>query len=119
MDKDTGKDTGKVTGKATGKDSDNFWSKVYIKSDNIVCRKIMDETILVPIRGNLADMQRIYTLNPIGAFIWDRLNGEKNLVEARNDILAHFAADREEVEADIVEFITQVREAGLIKEKTE
>jgi len=106
-------------GREGGKDSDNFWSKVYIKSDNIVCRKIMDETIVVPIRGNLADMQRIYTLNPIGAFIWDRLDGVNELGEARNDVLAHFAADREEVEADIVTFITQVREAGLIKEKTE
>jgi hypothetical protein len=106
-------------GREEAKDSDNFWSKVYSKSDNIVCRKIMDETILVPIRGNLADMQRIYTLNPIGAFIWDRLDGVNELVETRNDVLAHFAADREEVEADIVAFITQVREAGLIKEKTE
>ena len=113
------KGTGKVTGKVTGKDSDNFWSKVYSKADNIVCRRIMDETILVPIRGNLADMQRIYALNPIGAFIWDRLDGEKKLIDSRNDVLAHFDVNQEEAEPDIVEFITQVREAGLIKEKTE
>jgi len=106
-------------GKEDGKDSDNFWSKVYSKSDNIVCRRIMDETILVPIRGNLADMQRIYTLNPIGAFIWDRLDGKKKLAEARNDVLAQFDVDPEEAEADIIEFIKQVREAGLIKERAE
>ena len=106
-------------GKEDGKDSDYFWSKVYSKSDNIVCRRIMDETILVPIRGNLADMQRIYTLNPIGAFIWDRLDGKKKLAEARNDVLAQFDVDPEEAEADIIEFIKQVREAGLIKERAE
>lgn len=97
----------------------NIWAKVYIKNDDIICRNIIGETILVPIRGNLADMQQIFTLNRLGAFIWDQLDGDKDLGSARNAVQENFESDKNQVESDLLEFIEQVHEAGLIREKTD
>ena len=96
----------------------SMWAKVFIKNNDIVCRNIIGETILVPIRGNLADMQQIFTLNSLGTFIWDQLDGEKNLADTKNAVLENFETEPDQVESDLLEFIGQVHEAGLIREKT-
>jgi len=97
----------------------NIWAKVYIRNDDIVSRNIIGETILVPIRGNLADMQQIYTLNNLGAFIWEQLNGKKVLADTRNAVLDNFESEHNQVETDILEFIEQIHAEGLIKEITD
>jgi hypothetical protein len=43
---------------------------IYTKSPDIVFRRIADEVILVPIRRNTADLEKIYTLNASASFIW-------------------------------------------------
>jgi hypothetical protein len=104
--------------KSALKKSDSaFWSVVYRRDDSVVVREIAGETLLVPIRGDLAAMQRIFTLNPVGAFIWEQLDGVRTLAEARDALLERFEVDREQVDRDVMEFLREVREAGLIGEK--
>ena len=93
------------------------WSTVFAKSGNIVTRRVAGETILVPIRGSLAGMQSIYTLNDVAACVWDHLDGENNLGEALEAVLERFDADRVEAERDVMEFVGEVRAAGLIEER--
>ena len=93
------------------------WSSKYIHQKDIVCLNIAGETILVPIRGNLADMQQIFTLNSVGAYIWEQLNGEKQLTEILEMLLERFDTTREQAEKDILEFIEQVEKKGLVSKK--
>ena len=90
------------------------WSSIYTPQKDIVCRNIAGETILVPIRGNLADMQQIFTLNSVCAFIWDQLNGKNQLAEILEILLDHFDTNKDQAEKDILEFIEQVEEKGLV-----
>ncbi len=94
------------------------WSSKYIHQKDIVCRNIAGETILVPIRGNLADMQYIFTLNPVGAYIWDQLDGENKLTQILDMIVERFDTTRDQAETDILEFIDQVVDKGLVTEKS-
>lgn len=94
-----------------------FWDKVYGRLDHVVMRKIAGETFLIPIRNNIADMQRIFALNPAGEFIWQELDGMKDLAEVCNRVLEHFRVVRETAMADIVEFIAELDQACLITEK--
>jgi len=89
------------------------WSRIYRRKENIVSREIAGETILVPIRGKLADMQNIFTLNTVGAFIWNQLDGTKNLEDVLKLLLDKFDVTKEEAEKDTHEFISQILEAGL------
>jgi hypothetical protein len=50
---------------------------VYRKKKDLVTREIAGETLIVPTRGNLADMQRIFALDGVAAFIWQHLERER------------------------------------------
>ena len=91
-------------------------SSIYRKKEDIVTRSIAGETLLVPIRSNLADMQRIYGLNPAAENIWQQLDGKRNLTEIHNGLMANFDVEKEQAETDIREFISQLIEAGIIEE---
>ena len=91
-------------------------SGVFRKSDNMVSRNIAGETIIVPIRGNLADMQRIFAISAVAEHIWENLDGEKSLDEIRDDIVATFDVEKAQADADLQEFIAELLEAGLILE---
>ncbi|HYA31676.1 MAG TPA: PqqD family protein [Thermodesulfovibrionales bacterium] len=94
------------------------WDMVFVRDNDIVSRKISGELFLVPIKGKLADMERIFTLTAVAEYIWDRLDGQKSLHEVREDVIAHFDVAQEQADADIREFIGELEEAGLIRERT-
>ena len=45
------------------------------KADGFLSRSIGDETIIVPVRGGVGDLDAIFTLNPVGATIWNLIDG--------------------------------------------
>ena len=90
--------------------------KRFKKLDNIVTRKVAEETLLVPISGNLADMQRLFVLDLLGEFIWEQLDGRNDLNKISLKILAEFEVEKEIAEADLNEFINQLLDASLIEE---
>ena len=55
-------------------------NKVYCPSGHVMMRNIADETILVPISGNLANMERIFTLNDVGACFWRLMDGKRSVL---------------------------------------
>ena len=81
----------------------------------IVRREIAGETILVPVRGRTADMRRIFSLNPTAAFIWQRLDGKRNVSELLAELLDAFDAPPEDARADIEAFLTRALEEGLLE----
>jgi hypothetical protein len=92
--------------------------KLYSQNDNIVRRDIADETILVPIRGNLADMQRIYALDPVADFIWNQLDGRQSAGKIHSAIVDNFDVDTQQAALDLNEFIDKLLQANLIEEVT-
>lgn len=94
----------------------SLWKRVMNRREDIVSRRVAGETILVPLRGTAADMQRIFTMNPVGAFIWDALDGRKSLGDVRDEVLACFDVEKEDVERDIQEFVGDLQKEGLIGE---
>lgn len=89
-------------------------SKAYVRNDSIVSRKIDDETILVPIRQNVGDLNSIYTLNKVGARIWDLLDGEITLQEIVKKITEEFDVTTEQAEKDAEEFIDRLKKIGAV-----
>jgi hypothetical protein len=92
----------------------DIWDKVFIRDQDIVSRNIAGEFFLVPVKGNLAHMEQIFTLTSVAEYIWDRLDGQKKLRDIREDLIAQFDVEQEQAEPDIREFIIELMEAGLI-----
>ncbi len=92
--------------------------KVFKKKEDFISRTIAGDMILVPLRGTLTDMQKIFSLNPVAEFIWGKLDGQMNLADLREELLATFDVQEADAVSDIREFITQLLKEGLIEELT-
>ncbi len=90
--------------------------KVFLQNKNVVSRKIAGELFLVPISGNLADMEKMFALTSVGEFIWERMDGRKSLEKIRDEILSEFNVERERADSDIEEFVGELVSAGLVEE---
>jgi len=93
--------------------------RVLRKSDELVTREVAGETILVPIRGTLASLQQIFVLNPVAAFIWEQLDGERSLDEICEGILERFDTTPATARSDLLELVNGLLAAGLIVEQAE
>jgi hypothetical protein len=91
------------------------WQDIYRPVGDLVTREIAGETLLVPIRGNLADMQRIFSLNSVAACIWQHLDGRQSLGDARRTVTERFAVTEQEAGDDILSFLREVIDAGLVE----
>lgn len=89
---------------------------IFRKRGEIVARDIAGETILVPVRGNLADMQRIFSLSPVAAFLWNQIDGRQDLLIILEKVIEDFEVERADAASDLREFIAELLEAGLIEE---
>jgi hypothetical protein len=96
--------------------SADIWGKVFKKNKDIVSRKIAGELFVVPVKGRLADMQRIFALNQVAEYIWQALDGRTTLDDLRKHILSHYDVEKERAESDIIGFIDDLIAADLIME---
>lgn len=87
---------------------------VFRQADNIVTRKVMNETLLVPVSGELASMDNLYTLNETGAFIWQAFDGIRSLAEISSMLEQQYDAPTAVIEGDMLEIVDGLAEAGLI-----
>ena len=56
---------------------------------------------------------RYYGVGEVGGFIWERLDGTRDLRALAGDLSAHFDVDPERAAADLVEFVGWLRKTGL------
>ena len=88
----------------------------FRKKSEIVSRQIAGEMMLIPIMGKIADMQKIFALNPVGEFIWERLDGEKSLGKISEEISSSLDVNREQALAEAEEYVRELLREGLIEE---
>ena len=90
--------------------------KVYRVSDRVASRKIVDEVILVPLRDSVAEMESLYSLNEVGARVYDLIDGSRTVRQIIAVIVQEFEADAEQVKGDVVQFLQQLLSIKSIEE---
>jgi len=90
--------------------------KQYMRNPDFIFRKIIEEMILVPVQWNVADMDCIYTLNEIGAFIWEALSTPKSKAELENAILNEYETTKEKASEDLEHFLEELLSIGAVEE---
>jgi hypothetical protein len=88
--------------------------RIYKKNENFVFRKIENETLLVPIKDNVGDMGSLYNLNEVAAFVWEQLDGKKNLRDIKHRLSDEYEVSAEEAENDLSEYIAQLEEIEAV-----
>jgi hypothetical protein len=84
------------------------------RSESIVTRKTGNEYVLVPVTDNIADMNNVYTLNDSGAFIWELIDGKKNIEELIEAVTVTYDIDRETASEDIFSFMKEMSDFLVI-----
>jgi len=88
--------------------------KCFFKEDNCVAREIAGETIIVPIKGCVGDLDSIYTLNEVGTLIWQLIDGQRNIGQIVQSVRQTYDVESEEVTRDTFDFLGSLEKAGLI-----
>lgn len=88
----------------------------YRRKESVVERSIAGESFLIPVCGTPVEMENIFVLNEMGAFIWQRLDGVSKLDDIVGAILDQYEVSREEAESDLGGLIERMLAAGLIEE---
>ncbi len=89
---------------------------IFARNEEVVSREIVDELILVPMRKDVADMETLYTLNEVGARVYELIDGKRALREIVNTIVKEFEVTEQQAESDVREFIAQLLEVESIYE---
>ena len=87
---------------------------VFRRSDDVVCRAVGLESILVPIRNNVGNLDFVYTLSPVAARIWSLLDGVRTADEIADAIMAEYEVDRDTVLADMAELVSDLAGVSLL-----
>ena len=77
-------------------------------------RSIIGETILVPIKSGVGELESILTLNETGAEILRVLQARGTVEDAAEALAAKFDISPEQALADVVEYVEILESAGVI-----
>lgn len=88
---------------------------VFARAARIVGRRIAGEYVLVPLVTHGADLDAIYNLNGVGAFIWERLDGRTSGARIVSALTERFAVEADRAEADYLDFLAQLRDLGAVE----
>jgi hypothetical protein len=87
---------------------------VFRRSEDVVCRQVGAESILVPIRQNVGNLDFVYTLSPVAARIWELLDGTRTVESIVESIIEEYDVTRETAEADAQQLLSDLAEVSLI-----
>ncbi len=79
-----------------------------------VAREVAGEYLLIPVGKTTLDLNGMMTLNEVGAFLWEKLPAAENEAALVDAVLAEYEAERSEVEQDVSEFLSKLRELKII-----
>lgn len=85
------------------------------RNPDFIFRMILDEAILVPIRKNIADLNALYTLNDVGAFVWQQLDQPQTLGEIQTNLLTEYKAEPVTILQDLQAYIEDMLEIDALR----
>lgn len=88
--------------------------RVYRQAGDVICRQVGHESILVPIRNNVGNLDYVYTLSPVAARIWSLIDGERRIDAIVDTICAEYDVSRDEAAADVAELVSDLEQVSLL-----
>lgn len=81
----------------------------------VVARNVEGEIVLVPTRVDVAQFHSIFLLSKVGAFLWERLDGQRDRDELCRMVRERYEVPAErDVGADVDGFLVELARRGLL-----
>jgi hypothetical protein len=86
---------------------------------SFVTRRIAGETIVVPVTGDVADLDSVYTLNEVGSFIWQLIDGRRSAQAIAEAVTDEYDVPLERAVLDVDELLIALEAKGLARVSAE
>jgi hypothetical protein len=90
---------------------------VFVRDPAAVTRVLAGDTVILPVRHNVADLTAIYTLNETGSFVWQQLDGVRSVDDLVGELVAKYDVGIEQARRNVLELMKDLLEEGLVEEK--
>lgn len=87
---------------------------VYRQAADVICRQVGHESLLVPIRNNVGNLDFVYTLSPVAARIWALIDGTRSIGEIIDLICDEYDVSRDQAAADVAELVSDLDGVSLL-----
>lgn len=85
-----------------------------VEGESFVTRHIAGETIIVPVSGDVGDLEAVYTLNDVGSFIWQLIDGRRSAQAIAEAVSAEFDVTLEQAAQDVDELLGALESKKLV-----
>ncbi len=84
------------------------------RSEGFVTRVVGDETVVVPVRAGVANLEAIFTMNAVGTAIWRQIDGVATAQVLAQRLCDEFAVSPAEALADVTDYLNLLASKGLL-----
>jgi hypothetical protein len=91
-------------------------NRVFEHRGEFALRKVGQESILVPIRNRVGDLDSVYVFTTVAARIWSLLDGHRDIDSVVEVICSEYDADGAVVRTDLAELLSSLEVADLVGE---
>ena len=90
---------------------------LYERVGEYAVREIAGETILVPIRSSVVDLESVFILNGTASVVWNLLDVAPTIDAFVEAVALAFEVTASEAREDVLEFLTSLEEAKVIRRR--
>ena len=80
----------------------------------LIRREIAGDVILVPVGKTALENNGLFTLNELGGFLWDRLEGAKDETDLLRAVLEEYEVSEQKALEDIRAFLDELTQMGIL-----
>ena len=100
-------------------DSGDRWVKADGRDGGFVTRQIAGETLVIPVAGQVGDLDAIYTLNEVASTIWQTIEGPTAVSQIVDTLTQEYDVTPLQAQADVLELLDVLAATGLIRPAAE
>ena len=90
----------------------------YRRADGVIARRIGGECVIVPVTREAGDLENIYSLNEVGARVWEMADGRR-ASDIAAEVVREFEVEPATAEEDVAAFLGDMEAAGLLTREGE
>lgn len=88
---------------------------LYKRSKGFVEKKIGDDLVLVPLADSVVQMEKVFSLNELGTFVYSLMGSCISVDELLRNILSQFDVSEEEATSDLNTFLSEAVNNKIIE----
>jgi hypothetical protein len=87
---------------------------LYQQAPDVVMRRLGDESVIVPVRNRVGDLDSVFTLNDVASRVWDLLDGNNSVEAIISTVCREYEVTPEVARTDVSELLRTLEEAQLV-----